>query len=131
MYKGKIPFDKETGSLESDPYKDEDETEYNWVHNHIFHRTLEFGWWHCWLIVPRKPGEPTVISSWEELGTLTKYRVFDSDLIEILKGNIIDHGIIECDWTFVKKGYKYGIRQATEKDREDFEKWVSKMNSVV
>jgi hypothetical protein len=131
MYKGMIPFDKDTGSLVSDPYKDEEHVKYDWISNHIFHMTLEFIWWHCWLILPRNPGEPTVVNDWQDFGTLTKYRVFDSDLIEILRSNIINHGIVECNWTFAKKGYKYGIRMATEKDREDFEKWVSEIRSTI
>ena len=115
MYKGKIPFDKITGSLISEPYIDTSERDtegrYEWKDNYIFEKELLlYGYGGRYLVDPS-----TIVitnNDYIDWGRSRHYRAFSTDLSNIIKYSTIRNGYVSNTWTFCKRGYKYGITLA-------------------
>lgn len=101
--KYKIPF--LDGELQARPrsyyYRNE---EIVWVDNYVFKDTMRYV-------------KPKIMQSET---SFRQYSIYAGDLRDLITNAIIDHGIIEGIWTFVKRGNSYGIALLHCENAEDF-----------
>lgn len=106
-----IPFDKETGSLihyigSRYPYHKINDR-YNWVDNHEFEAELYIKG------LKRGGGSASNFVLLDEERKGREYYIFARDLLDVLQNREVDNGAIQrSNWTFIKRGTKFGIRLA-------------------
>lgn len=98
-----------TGCMPGDAY-DERHNNGRWVwkENYIFDDDLKFDGFHR--------GCSSAGATFKSLNDGKKYNVFLKDLADIINSDALQSGIIHGQFTFVKRGYNYGLRYVKEGD---------------
>lgn len=77
----------------------------SWKENCIFNATMK--------IYDYSRGRSSVKFILEDRDTRIRYQMFITDFIDVIRSKSLFDGVLNADWTFVKRGANYGIKLAS------------------
>lgn len=99
-----------TGCLPGDAYDEKHNNgKWEWKENYCFVDDLEFDGF--------SRGCSSAKALFRSLNDGKVYEVFLKDLVEIIRISDLRYGIVHGHFTFVKRGWNYGLRYITDKEK--------------